>query len=66
MLGSTGSIVFEISLENRGEPAYVAQVKVTLMAPAALARLPAHCRADPDIICNMGNPLLLGASPKVC
>ena len=62
-VGSKSNVNVGIVVQNFGEPAYRAQVHLSIPEPIVLARLPPECDEKSNInktlevICNIGNPL---------
>uniref|UniRef100_A0A336MXS4 CSON002754 protein n=1 Tax=Culicoides sonorensis TaxID=179676 RepID=A0A336MXS4_CULSO len=60
ILGSTRTLAVKYDVENFGETAYLAQIKITLSNVTSFAKVPSNCKMDEDeMICDLesGNPL---------
>lgn len=60
ILGSTRTLAVKYEVENLGETAYLAQIKITLSNITSFAKVPSNCKMEEgEMICDLqnGNPL---------
>ncbi|XP_063697187.1 integrin alpha-PS3-like [Culicoides brevitarsis] len=69
ILGSTRTLAVKYEVENIGETAYLAQIKITLSNITSFAKIPSNCHKieEDEMICDLlnGNPLFAKQTAKL-
>lgn len=70
VIGSSNSLSIEYLIENFGETAYLAQVRITIFEGLSFKKTPASCSNQPntmELLCNVnnGSPLFNGDEGKL-
>lgn len=70
VIGSSNSLSIEYLIENFGETAYLAQIRITIFEGVTFKKTPASCSTQPntkELLCNInnGSPLFNGDEGKL-
>lgn len=70
IIGSSNSLSIEYLIENSGETAYLAQIRITIFDGITFRKTPASCSNQPntkELLCNInnGSPLFNGDEGKL-